>query len=156
MLFARGEECTQRPMYLENTNELSQRILQRDLLDEAIMKTTIMIIVVAFSNVISQLVLKKGVIELKIDQINFSYLPLALTSPYVLTALLIQIFSYIVWLFVLSRTNLGYAVGLSGAMFYIIIALLGWWVFNEKMTPLQWIGLFAISFGVFCLVKKTI
>jgi drug/metabolite transporter (DMT)-like permease len=125
-------------------------------MDAEMMKTTFMIIVVAFGNVVSQLILKKGVVELKIEHIDFSYLLRAISSPYIITALFIQIFCYIVWLFVLAKANLGYALGLSGAMFYIIIALLGWWFFNEKMTLLQWIGLFSISFGIFCLVKKTI
>ncbi len=119
------------------------------------MKTNVMILIVAFCNVLSQLVLKKGVISLGIDRVDLSYLPRAFTSPYVLAALTIQVFSYIVWLFVLAKANLGYAAGLSGALFYIILAMLGWVLFNERLTPLQWIGLALISSGVFCLVTKT-
>ena len=115
-----------------------------------------MILIVSVSTALSQLLLKKGVMELKINQVDFASLIRALNSPYIIAAALIQLFSYVVWLFVLSKANLGYALGLSGAMLYIVLALLGWWFFNERMTPLQWIGLVSISFGVFCLVTKTI
>jgi drug/metabolite transporter (DMT)-like permease len=120
------------------------------------MKTTLMILMVSVSTAISQLLLKKGIIDLGIHQIEYSSLLTALRSPYIITAGLIQIFSYIIWLFVLAKANLGYALGLSGAMFYIVLALLGWWLFGERMTPLQWVGLFSISFGVFCLTVKTV
>lgn len=113
-----------------------------------------MITIVSLCNVLSQLVLKKGVISLGIDRVDISYLPKVFMSPIVLTALAIQIFSYIVWLFVLAKANLGFAAGLSGALFYIILALLGWILFNERMTPLQWIGLALISSGVFFMVTK--
>ncbi|MDP3286578.1 MAG: hypothetical protein Q8M56_19270 [Desulfobacterales bacterium] len=120
------------------------------------MKTTLMILIVSVSTAISQLLLKKGVIDMEIRQIDFSSLLTAMRSPYIITAGLIQIFSYIVWLFVLAKAKLGYALGLSGAMLYIVLALLGWWLFDERMTSLQWVGLVSISFGIYCLVIKTI
>jgi drug/metabolite transporter (DMT)-like permease len=120
------------------------------------MKTTLMILVVSVGIAISQLLLKKGVIDTEIRQIDFSSLLTALQSPYIITAVLIQIFTYIIWLFVLAKADLGYAMGLSGALIYIVLALLGWWLFGERMTPLQWVGLFSISFGVFCLTVKTV
>lgn len=79
---------------------------------------------------------------------------MALTSPYVLASITLQGISFLLWVLVLSRANLGYAFGFSGAFFYLILPLLSWWLYGERLSPLQWGGLFLITLGVLCLQVK--
>jgi drug/metabolite transporter (DMT)-like permease len=54
------------------------------------------------------------------------------------------------WVYVLSRTKLIYLFTMSGAFFYILLALTSWIVLGEKLSLIQWLGVFMISFGVVC------
>jgi|APDOM4702015191_1054821.scaffolds.fasta_scaffold299079_1 multidrug transporter EmrE-like cation transporter len=116
------------------------------------MKTILLIFVVSATTVISQLILKKGVTGFASAPASPIHLAtMALTSPYVLLSLALQGISFLLWVLVLSKSNLGYAFGFSGAFFYLILPLLSWWLYGERLSPIQWGGLMLISLGVLCL-----
>jgi multidrug transporter EmrE-like cation transporter len=72
----------------------------------------------------------------------------AISSPYVLTAILLQGIGFMLWIFVLSKMKLGLAFATSGAFFYILIALSSWYLYGEELSIPQWVGLALISLGV--------
>jgi drug/metabolite transporter (DMT)-like permease len=52
------------------------------------------------------------------------------------------------WIYVLSRTQLVYLFTMSGAFIYILLALASWIVLGERLSLIQWLGVFMISLGV--------
>jgi len=119
------------------------------------MKTIFLIFIVSATTVVSQLILKKGVMGLDTNGATpVMLVKMALTSPYVLASITMQGISFLLWVFVLSRANLGYAFGFSGAFFYLILPMLSWWLYGERLSPLQWGGLLLITLGVLCLQAK--
>jgi multidrug transporter EmrE-like cation transporter len=118
------------------------------------MKTILLILSVSTATVISQLILKKGVGELGSASGFFDLARLAICSPLVILSLCLQGFSFFLWVAVLSKANLGYAFGISGAFFYILVPLLSWLIFGERLGPVQWGGLVLITLGVVCVVSN--
>jgi len=115
--------------------------------------TYLIILAVTILTIGSQMLVKQGVsnINAGLMESKFHYAYLALTSPYVLAAILLQGFGFVLWIFVVSKVKLGVAFALSGSFFYILMALSSWYFFGEQIKTLQWIGLFFISFGVVLL-----
>ncbi|MGB9082228.1 MAG: hypothetical protein WCD00_13095 [Desulfuromonadaceae bacterium] len=119
------------------------------------MKTILLILAVSATTAVSQLILKKGVTTFGASPATpFQFVTMALTSPYVLGSIALQGAGFLLWVLVLSRANLGYAFGLSGAFFYVILPLLSWWLYGERLSPIQWGGLLLITLGVLCLQLK--
>jgi drug/metabolite transporter (DMT)-like permease len=69
-------------------------------------------------------------------------------SPYVMGAFFLQGIIALFWIYLLSRTQLVYLCTMSGAFFYILLALASWVVLGEKLSLIQWLGVFMISVGV--------
>lgn len=119
------------------------------------MKTILLIFIIAIITAVSLLILKKGVMGLALHRANPALLvKAALTSPYVLVCIALMGMNFLLWIVVLSRANLGYAFGFAGAFLYLILPLLTWWLYGERLSPLQWGGLVLITLGVLCLQAK--
>ncbi|MFH2219346.1 MAG: hypothetical protein ABII68_06775 [Pseudomonadota bacterium] len=111
----------------------------------------IFISIVAFGTLSAQLTLKKGLLLLGGVDFSSGFIPEVLRvlhSPYVLGAFFLQGAIALFWVYVLSRTRLVFLFTMSGAFFYILLALASWIVLGERLTPLQWLGIFMISLGV--------
>lgn len=110
----------------------------------------LMIVLVTCMTLGSQLLLKKAisVIGPLMQSDKVAFLFAAFTSPYVILAIMMQGFGFILWVFVLTKMKLGIAFGLSGAFFYLLIAISSWYLYDENLTLQQWGGLFLISTGV--------
>lgn len=110
----------------------------------------IAIVVVTLMTLGSQLLLKKAVTVLgplmQTDKVAFFLA--AFQSSYLLSAIALQGFGFFLWMFVLSKIKLGVAFALSGAFFYFLIAMSGWYFYGERLSYQQWIGLCLISAGV--------
>ena len=74
-------------------------------------------------------------------------------SPWVWAALSLQVLGYVAWFFVIARERLGVAFALSGSFFYVIMALLSWLIFGERLTGMQWAGIATITVGVLLLAR---
>ncbi len=61
--------------------------------------------------------------------------------------------SLVLWMKVLSNTDLSYARPFAG-IGYVLTALLSWFIFGENLSFTRWVGIFLIFFGVF-LVSRT-
>jgi multidrug transporter EmrE-like cation transporter len=119
------------------------------------MKTILLIFIFSTITVVSQLILKKGSMGLAVDLTNPILLAKeAFTSPYVLVSIALMGMNFLLWVVVLSRVNLGYAIGFAGAFFYLILPLLSWWLYGERLSPIQWGGLLLITLGILCLQAK--
>jgi drug/metabolite transporter (DMT)-like permease len=110
----------------------------------------LMLVLVTCMTLGSQLVLKKAinVIGPLMQSDKIAFLIAAITSPYVIMAVVMQGLGFIFWMFVLSRMKLGIAFGLSGSFFYLLMALSSWYLYGERLSTQQWAGLLLISSGV--------
>ena len=113
----------------------------------------LMIVLVTCMTLGSQLLLKKAiaVIGPLMQSNKVEFFVAAFTSPYVISAIAIQGFGFFMWIFVLTRMKLGIAFGLSGAFFYLLMALSSWYLYGERLSTQQWSGLLLISMGVFLM-----
>lgn len=118
----------------------------------------LMIVLVTCMTLGSQLLLKKAItlIGQLMQGDKIAFLIAVFTSPYVILAIVMQGFGFILWIFVLSRMKLGIAFGLSGAFFYLLMALSSWYLYGERLSLQQWAGLLLISTGVILMtVSRT-
>ena len=79
---------------------------------------------------------------------GMDWLIVAMTSPGVIGAILIQGIGFTVWVVVVSRMKLGVAFAISGSFFYVLVALASWYLYGERLAPLQWMGIVLVSVGV--------
>ena len=113
--------------------------------------TLALILFVTCSTLGSQLLVKRAVLELGARTPapqGIDWLLAAVTSPTVWLAVAIQGVGFLVWMVVVSRIKLGVAFATSGSFFYILLALLSWYLYDERLSAGQWLGIGLISCGV--------
>jgi len=110
-----------------------------------------LILLVTLCTIGSQLLLKRGMLTLG-PTLRASgavdFLCSAAISPWVWSALVLQVCGYVMWMFVLTRAQLGQAFAISGSFFYLLMAGASWLLYGERLTGVQWMGLVLISGGV--------
>ena len=103
-----------------------------------------------------QLLLKEGMN--RVGEFSFStheLMPIAfkvLSSPFVLIGTLCYALSLIVWLLVLSRSEVSYAYPLL-SIGYVITAIMGYYLFGDALTPLRIFGIALIILGVIFITR---
>ena len=110
-----------------------------------------MILFVTCSTLGSQLLIKHAVTGLGQRSPalrGLDWIVAALTSPTVLLAIAVQGVGFVVWVVVVSRVKLGVAFAISGAFFYLLMAVVTWALYGERLTLGQWAGIALISAGV--------
>lgn len=120
------------------------------------MPTTLLILVVTLCTIGSQLLLKRSVGDIAVvlrESGIGGFLVAAATSPGVIGALAIQGAGYVVWMFVLLRSQLSVAFAISGSFFYLLMAAASWLFFGERLSLVQWGGLVLISAGVLMVTQ---
>lgn len=98
-----------------------------------------------------QFLLKHGVVRIAAltpKPAGIDWLMAVAASPAVWGAVLLQGIGFVVWIVVISRVKLGMAFAIAGAFLYIMMAMGGWFLYGERLTPLQWTGIVLISAGV--------
>jgi drug/metabolite transporter (DMT)-like permease len=110
-------------------------------------KTIALILLSVALGVTGQIFLKQGVsADGPITGLNRALLT-TIFRPLVLLGLFCYGLSSVSWLVVLSRTELSYAYPMI-ALGYVLVFLLSWWLFDDKVTWVRVAGLFLICFGV--------
>lgn len=116
------------------------------------MLTYLMIATTTICTLAAQLILKRAVnspgMRAELADGPMQFILGAAVHPLVWLALVLQVFGYVVWFFVLTREKLAVSFALSGAMIYILTALLAWMFYGERLSAQQWVGILLISAGV--------
>jgi drug/metabolite transporter (DMT)-like permease len=114
--------------------------------------TYLMIATTTICTLAAQLILKRAVnspaMRAELAEGPLQFILGAAVHPLVWLALVLQVFGYVVWFFVLTREKLAVSFALSGAMIYILTALLAWMFYGERLSAQQWVGIVLISAGV--------
>lgn len=120
-------------------------------------KTILLIAVVVGVAVVGQLCLKvtmSRVGYLGIDRLlmPMEWLPRLLATPQILIAIPLYAVGFVVWLIVLSRTEVSFAYPLLSAA-YVFIPLLAHIILAEPVSARQWAGIMMITIGVFMVAS---
>jgi len=110
-----------------------------------------LILFVTCSTLGSQLLIKGAVTAIAARSplpTGLDWLMAVILSPKVWLAVAIQGIGFLVWIAVVSRVKLGAAFAVSGALFYILLALASWVLYDERLTVWQWLGIGFVSVGV--------
>lgn len=101
-----------------------------------------------------QILMKKGMN--RIGAITFAQpaklLQIA-TEPLVIGGVLLMACGALVWLVILSRADLSYALPLFGGIAYLILPVISWVFLGEPMTLTRLLGILLISGGVFLVTR---
>ena len=118
------------------------------------MTTKYLYVAFTVNSVFSQLVLRRGLQDL-VSPAGLTNLPRfiasAALSPWIYASITLQIFSYVMWMIIVSREKLGVATATVGAGFYALMALSAWLIYGETLAPVQWAGIALVTVGVACI-----
>ncbi len=112
-----------------------------------IRKEMVLLIIGVILGAIAQLLLKMGVNTLNAIEISFIGILTMIFTPLVFLGLVFYFLSTVLWIIVLSKTELSYAYPFIGAG-YGLVAYLGWQFLGESVSPLRIIGIIIIMVGV--------
>lgn len=118
-------------------------------------RDVLMILFVTCSTLGSQLLIKDAVIRIAARQpapAGTDWLLAVLATPKIWLAVVVQGVGFLVWIVVVSRVKLGPAFATSGAFFYILLAAASWYLYGERLAPLQWLGIVMVSTGVLMIL----
>jgi len=110
-----------------------------------------LIVIVTLNTVLSQACLKQAMSGVRLPaglSAAGALTSLVAGSPLIWLAATLQVIGFGLWMVIVSREKLAVAVAVSGAMFYLLMATLGWILFSERLSMLQGLGLALISLGV--------
>lgn len=121
------------------------------------MRPLILIFTSVLLGALGQVSMKKGMMYLGSISLKFSTLfpSLArmLTSPFVLLGIFLYAVSTIFWLTVLSRVDLSYAYPMI-SISYVLVLILSWVFFNERLAFMRILGILLICGGVFVISRS--
>ena len=118
------------------------------------MSSIILIFITIILAVTGQFLLKKvmnKIGNISISQISSNLLKI-FTNVYILTALLIFIIAFLLWLTILSKFDLSFAYPLV-AVGYILTALISFIFLKENLTIMRWLGIFLIATGSYIITR---
>jgi drug/metabolite transporter (DMT)-like permease len=107
--------------------------------------------------VTGQLLLKFGMQQ--IGAISFSREHLfqssikVITSPVIISGLILYFFSSFIWLFVISKAELSVVQPIT-ALSYVLITFFSWLLFKEDVSLLRIAGVAAITLGVYLVARS--
>jgi drug/metabolite transporter (DMT)-like permease len=116
------------------------------------------IIIYALVLALSQVLLKFGLSQIgafKIAGVKdvFFFLSAAARNPFALFGTIMMASSYFLWMTILSWFKLSVAFPLTSLAF-IFVAVLSYFLLNEKLLPLNYLGIVLITSGIFLLLYK--
>lgn len=98
-------------------------------------------------NTLYQLCMKMMAENLQGKTFGAAWLESALSTPWLWLALVSEIAAFIVWMRILADCNLSKAFPLT-AISYVLVLCIGWFIFDEEMLLLQWLGGALILTGI--------
>lgn len=102
-------------------------------------------------NTLQQLFLKLGASDANSPAFGSSWVDSLLASPWFAAAVAAEIVCFVIWMTVLAELDLSLAFPLSAAS-YILIMLMAWLAFGERLDGRELIGSLFILAGIWCLV----
>jgi drug/metabolite transporter (DMT)-like permease len=73
------------------------------------------------------------------------------TSPFIVGGLFVQALGFTLWLTIIARTNLTWAVGIASVFVYVLTAICNKLILGESINPVQVGGLVLLCLGAILL-----
>jgi len=115
--------------------------------------TYILFALVVIIQPVAQILEKHGINQLGQLTLSLTTLTRIVTNSFVVGGVALSATGLLLWLVVLSRGSVSHFYPL-GAVSYIILAGLAWWLLKEPVGPLQWAGIGLIVTGAVLLNAK--
>jgi len=118
----------------------------------------VLILVAAFGALLSQTLMKRGlsqggpIMVASVEQFIALILRI-LTTPVLLLGYILSFLTGFIWLAVLSRMNLSYAVPMMTATYFVLLLITSTLVLREVVTPVHWAGTLLIIAGMFLIAR---
>ncbi len=116
-----------------------------------------LILFTVLTNFLSQIMLKKGMTQIKLDSLSASTalqaIPGILLNMFVMGGLLVMVISMASHLLVLSKVDISYAYPFLGLSFVLVTAW-GYFILSEPMSAYKLIGVSLIVCGVALVAKS--
>ncbi len=105
------------------------------------------ILLYVLSTSVALVVLKLGSklgapVELVSGKLNFNI------TPYTISGILLYGVSFLLYMYLISKYELGYIIPLATAMVYMVIFTASFFIFNEKFTAMKVAGIILIVIGL--------
>ena len=113
-------------------------------------RLTLLWLAIPLLNTLYQVFIKLAAGDLKGLDFGIVWIQHAAVSPWMLAALVSEIASFVIWMQILAKQDLGKAFPLSGIS-YLLVLLTSWTIFKEPIMPLQIIGSALILAGVWLI-----
>jgi len=115
----------------------------------------VLILISIFLNSTAQLLMRRGMLLVGNVEIYNLQKSLAqmVTNFYLWVALLCLGISFFVWMLALSRVEVSYALPFHSLSF-VIIAIAGYFFFNENISVLRIVGILIVCIGVYFISKS--
>ena len=117
------------------------------------LETYIMILIMVAVTPLGDIFLRRGMARIgamaswaPVDVFHFFFR--AFTSPLIWLGIGLQLTFFVAYLLVLSWADYSYVQPVSSAISYPLIALLAQFILHESVTPVRWLGVAVICFGV--------
>lgn len=108
-------------------------------------------------NTAAQVLLKAGMNQIGTFSLTFHHIIKSglqvAVNPFILGGLFIYVFSVLVWLLVLSRTDVSYAYPMT-SLGYILSAAVAYWWLGEQLTLARIVGICVIIAGVYLISRS--
>lgn len=119
--------------------------------------TLILILIPTITGVAGQLLLKVGMSQMGALDLSVAAVPSLLmrivTSPHIVVGLAIYFGGVFFWLLALNRAELSFVYPFA-SLSYVLIALASWGLLHEHVSPMRWMGLLVICFGVLLVARS--
>lgn len=116
---------------------------------------TLLILISVLLNCAAQIFIKQGMLQ--IGQITLSNLLSNLIpivcNYWLLSAVFCYVSSFLMWIIVLSRVEVSYAYPFL-SIGYVVATIAGYYLFNENITIIRFLGLIVICIGVFLISRS--
>lgn len=115
------------------------------------MKTIFTILFCVILNSIAQIALKLGMSNISISKnpsiFSMDMIQSLVFNRYVIIGWALYGMSFVIWLYVLSKVKLSYAYPFI-SLSYVLVAVLGYLILDEKISTGAWIGIGLVVVGV--------
>ncbi len=105
----------------------------------------------------AQILLKKGAAILKAASAPsdgfWDLLILLVKNVYVWSGLFLMGVAFLIWLFILSKVNLGIIYPISASLTIIFVSIASWLFLKDVFSAIQILGIASIILGIFLLLK---
>jgi hypothetical protein len=119
-----------------------------------IFKNSGLVLVTSIATVTCQIMAKYGLRRLPtIDLVGQPVQTLLgfFTSPFIVGGLLVQVAGFSVWLTVIARMNLTWAIGIATVWVYLLTAIANKFILGEGLNQVQGVGLALMGLGALLL-----